>query len=201
MKYDYLVFQKDGTFKVRIDSNLETKYYLYTVKYSVEEIKIYQNGFGFINRNELVYVGSENEFSLQLEVKAILLNLEDINLTNSVSLSLRSNQIDNLEFSLEENGLDVTNEYLEAKSLKFSEAAIGKSFDLIICTEDGVEITQPIKVIKGTNINSEVDLLENTNLDDPLILQANLHLNGNLPVTTLKEVIGNYHQLHFQKKI
>lgn len=199
-EYDYLVFQKDGTFKVRIDSNLETKYYLYAVKYSVEEIKIYQNGFGFINRNELVYVGSENEFSLQLEVKAILLNLEDINLTNSVSLSLRSNQIDNLEFSLEENGLDVTNEYLEAKSLKFSEAAIGKSFDLIICTEDGVEITQPIKVIKGTNINSEVDLLENTNLDDTLILQANLHLNGNLPVTTLKEVIGNYHAITFSNE-
>ena len=199
-EYDYLVFQKDGAFKVRIDSNLETKYYLYTVKYSVEEIKIYQNGFGFINRNELVYVGSENEFSLQLEVKAILLDLEDINSTNAVSLSLRSDQIDNLEFTLEENGLDVTNEYLESKSLKFSPEAIGKSFDLIISTEDGVQITQLIKVIKGTNINSASAILENINLSDVLILQTNLHLNTNLSVSTLNELIGNYHTITFDKE-
>lgn len=192
---EYLVFQKDGTFLVRIDNSTSTHYYKYIVKYEVEEIKIYQNGFGFIDRNEVISVGVENDFSLQLEVKASIINRGNVNEFETINFLLRTNQIGNLDYTVEENGLDVTKLYLEPGDIKFNEDAIGKRFDLIISTSDQkIKIIQPIYVIEGFNINSVEDLKQVTNV---AILQADIELEEATSFNNINEMIGNYHVINF----
>ena len=73
-----LVFQKAASIKTRIDNGLDFKYVEFIVKYDVEDVSIYRNGFGFINRNEVIYAGSVNHFSIELEFTALVPNLENL---------------------------------------------------------------------------------------------------------------------------
>lgn len=194
LRNNNLIFQKAGNFKVRVDNGSNMRYLEFNIKYDLEDISIYQNGFGFIDRNELIYVGNANDFSIQLEGVALLLSLENPEETIKSTFVVNSNEVSNLNYSLEENGLDVTSRYLEVvNGLRFSPDALNKEFNLIIRSEDGIEVIQPIKVIEGKNIYTVEDLT----IDTTIILQKNLTLTESINVNLPIKVIGNYHTILF----
>lgn len=190
-----IVFQKSGNFKVRIDNGENIRYVELQVKYDLEDVSIYQNGFGFINRNEIIYVGNLNNFSIQLEGIALFPNLENPLETMRSTFVVNSNEVANLTYCLEKNGLDVTDDYLTVNEygLKFSEEALNKEFNLIIHSEDGIEIIQPIKVIEGKNVYK----IENLIFDSVMILQNNLTLSESIHISKPSKIIGNYHSIIF----
>lgn len=191
----FLVFQRDGDFMVRIDQKDEINYYLYKVRYDVEDVKIHQNGFGFIHKSDIIKVGVNNEFSIQLEVQASIHNLEKIDEFMTTTYLVRSNQVGNLEYVLEDKGLDVSDIYLDIDDgrIKFREEAIGKKFDLIIYTDQGRKIIQPVEVIKGINVNHANDIVSNGDL----IFQSNLVVTEGSILNGDQNVFGNYHTITF----
>lgn len=187
----YLAFQKAGIYHVRVDIDKNTTYYEYDVKYEIEAVKVYQNGFGFIYKEEVMFVGHNNEFSLALEVVAIIANLESVGNFNTTNFVVRSNEVGNIFYYLEEAGKDVTDLYLNVDNgLKFSEEAESKRFDLIIEAE-GLQIIQPIQILNGINIESADQLSENT----INILQANIVLDETVYINESFEIVGNYHTI------
>lgn len=189
-----LVFQRASEIKARIDHGSYLRYVMFIVKYEVEDVKIYQNGFGFINRHEVMYVGSDNEFSIQLEISAVVPNLENLSSPNHSRFIVRSDQVGNLSYSLEENGLDVTGEYLNSKNaLLFNSSAIGKQLNLVINSEEGIKIVQPIKVVKGMNVYTPEQLLT----AEVSVIQNNLLILEPITILNNAEIIGNYHQILF----
>lgn len=189
-----LVFQKAASIKTRIDNGLDFKYVEFIVKYDVEDVSIYRNGFGFINRNEVIYAGSVNHFSIELEFTALVPNLENLDEYETNSFIETSDHVGNLTYTLELNGLDVTSEYINAKSgLVFSPEAVGKEFDLIIQSDEGITIIQPIKVVVGKNVYNKNDLT----FDVDMIMQSNLVLDAPITVNRPSRIIGNYHSIIF----
>lgn len=189
-----LIFQKASSIKTRIDNGTTIKYVEFIVKYYVEDVKIYRNGFGFINRHEVIHVGNLNRFSVQLEFTALVPNLENVTEFITKSFTEISDHVGNLTYSLELNGLDVTGVYLFTKNgLQFSPEAIGKEFNLIIQSDDGITIIQPIKVIEGLNVYSE----EGLTFESTMILQNNLVLTNPITIDKSSTVYGNYHSIIF----
>lgn len=189
----YLAFQKVGTYRIRIDDGATTNYYLFDVKYKIEELKVSRNNFGFIARNEVIYVGYSNEFSIALEVVIKIPDLEEVGVFNLAQYTVRSNQVSNIKYTLEENGKDVTNIYLSnTEVLLFLPTASGRSFDLIMESE-GIEIVQPIYVIEGNNVENKEDLKQS----EINILQNNILFSESYLIDQELVVYGNYQSITF----
>ncbi|MGI6787614.1 MAG: hypothetical protein ACOX5X_03635 [Acholeplasmataceae bacterium] len=189
-----LIFQKASSIKARIDQGLQFRYVEFVIKYDVEDVKIYQNGFGFINRNETIYAGILNNFSIRLEITALVPDLENLNEFQRNSIIENSDQVGNLTYTLEKNGLDVTEKYLETQNgLKFNEGSVDQEYNLIIQSDEGITIIQPIKVIVGKNVYTTDDLT----FDSTMILQNNLIVREAINLTEEVKIIGNYHTITF----